>query len=278
MELNQLSDELAAKLEKEHVHLVYDDIANHFSHTRHTAWPEVARFVSTLHCTDRLLDIGCGNGKNLLIASQQVQNNQVSLDLQSCVRLATDMSFGLLSVCRERGLPSVQANCLQLPFLENTFDALICIAVLHHLVTERRRMQALTEISRVLLSNGKALIYVWAFEQKRNGKKSVYITKKTDSNEDESTGQIQCQQTVAGQLPVHQNRTAFQQQDMLVPWNSKNFKKSADQKEEKSVEQLRFYHLFKEGELEQLIDKIDNLQIVRSYFDNGNWAVIVRKK
>lgn len=40
---------------------------------------------------------------------------------------------------------------------------------------------------------------------------------------------------------------------------------------------LRFYHLFKENELDNLIKKLDNVQIIDSYYDNGNWAVKFKK-
>jgi hypothetical protein len=36
-----LESEEAAKLEEEYVHKVYDVIAPHFSHTRHSPWPKV---------------------------------------------------------------------------------------------------------------------------------------------------------------------------------------------------------------------------------------------
>ena len=41
------------------------------------------------------------------------------------------------------------------------------IAVIHHLSTETRRLQAIQEINRILKIGGEALIYVWAYEQPR---------------------------------------------------------------------------------------------------------------
>jgi alkylated DNA repair protein alkB family protein 8 len=287
-DLTELSDREASRLESDHVHAVYELIADHFSHTRHTAWPKVAAFVGSLTCTDRLLDVGCGNGKNLLlpVGLDESEGEPPSFGLLSCLRTATDMSFGLLSVCKERGLQSVQANGLHLPFQDESFDAVLCIAVLHHLASERRRCQALQQIERVLRSSGKALIYVWAFEQKRNGQSSVYIASKNESDgpEVQSPPTGKHQSTAVGDLPIHRNRTPFQQQDMLVPWNMKKLPKKSDREEckkedsESPDEQLRYYHLFKEGELKALIQQSTDLMVTDDYFDNGNWAVLLRKK
>lgn len=40
----------------------------------------------------------------------------------------------------------------------------------------------------------------------------------------------------------------------------------------------RYYHVFKEGELDQLIEKYaDNLHIISSFYDQSNWCVIAEK-
>jgi alkylated DNA repair protein alkB family protein 8 len=57
-------EENAAKLEKQLVHDVYDEIAEHFHVTRSKPWPRVDSFVRSVE-TGCLLDIGCGNGKYL---------------------------------------------------------------------------------------------------------------------------------------------------------------------------------------------------------------------
>ncbi|TKR75752.1 hypothetical protein L596_016997 [Steinernema carpocapsae] len=39
----------------------------------------------------------------------------------------------------------------------------------------------------------------------------------------------------------------------------------------------RYYHVFKKGELEQLISSVPNLRIVSSNYDNANWCVVAEK-
>lgn len=81
---------------------------------------------------------------------------------------------------------------------------------------------------------------------------------------------------VAGvNLPVHENRTQFQHKDLLVPWKLRGVKeeKLAD-KPESTL--LRFYHVFEEGELEQLCVS-SNLIVEKSFYDEGNWCVVCNK-
>ncbi len=40
----------------------------------------------------------------------------------------------------------------------------------------------------------------------------------------------------------------------------------------------RFYHVFREGELDYLINRyVENLHIISSYYDHANWCVVAEK-
>lgn len=40
----------------------------------------------------------------------------------------------------------------------------------------------------------------------------------------------------------------------------------------------RYYHVFREGELDQLIEKyVENLHIISSYYDHSSWCVVAEK-
>lgn len=62
---NLLINREASHLEKVHVHDIYENIASHFSETRHRPWPNVLKFVQSFQIGSVLCDIGCGNGKYL---------------------------------------------------------------------------------------------------------------------------------------------------------------------------------------------------------------------
>jgi alkylated DNA repair protein alkB family protein 8 len=132
---------------------VYNDIAEHFHQTRHALWPGVLEFLQEIPAQSTILDLGCGNGKYL------------SVRADDCVIHGCDTCDPLLDIARgihpHAHLINADARCL--PYKDATFDAVISIAVLHHLDTDGRQ-RAISEIMRVLKPNGRFLITVWAME------------------------------------------------------------------------------------------------------------------
>lgn len=57
-------------------------------------------------------------------------------------------------------------DTLNLPYRDESFDAALSIAVIHHLATRDRRVRALRELARILRVGGRILITVWAKEQR----------------------------------------------------------------------------------------------------------------
>ncbi|KAF7872307.1 hypothetical protein EAF04_003231 [Stromatinia cepivora] len=140
--------------EEQNVHTVYEQIASHFSSTRYKAWPIVKTFLQNLSPGSIGLDIGCGNGKYLLV------NPDVFI-------VGSDRSTNLAKIASAHQPHSaIVADTLALPHPEGKFDFAISIAVIHHLSTPARRREAVSSILATLSSSsGKALIYVWALEQ-----------------------------------------------------------------------------------------------------------------
>ena len=58
----------------------------------------------------------------------------------------------------------------------------------------------------------------------------------------------------------------------MVPW--KTIGKTPDQDD--AVYQ-RYCHVYKEGELESLCNQLPNVQIIKSFYDNSNWCVRIKK-
>lgn len=142
--------------EQEHVHAVYEQIASHFSSTRYKPWPIVSSFLSSLAPGSIGLDIGCGNGKYLTV------NNDVFI-------IGSDRSSNLIKIASQhQPHEAIVADSLALPHEKGRFDFAISIAVVHHLSTNERRRDAVQAILECLRSSAdaKALIYVWALEQK----------------------------------------------------------------------------------------------------------------
>lgn len=63
---------------------------------------------------------------------------------------------------------------LALPFRDESFDAVLSIAVVHHFATTERRVGALRELARVLRIGGRLVITVWAMEQRHRKVRHKY--------------------------------------------------------------------------------------------------------
>ncbi|KAM6448124.1 tRNA (carboxymethyluridine(34)-5-O)-methyltransferase ALKBH8 isoform 3-T3 [Liasis olivaceus] len=301
------SDKDASMLEQKYVHEVYEDIAIHFSNTRHSPWPQVVEFLKGLPHGAVVADIGCGNGKYLGICKD--------LYMFGC-----DRSKTLVDICGEKGFQAFVCDALTVPIRSGSCDACISIAVIHHFSTVERRLAVLCELTRLLRTGGKALVYVWAMEQEYKKQKSKYLKGKRAS--DNRLGQVvgdtlnktgngerqdlaqhskDCNQpkgkssspnqVAPASLPVHTNRTSFDSQDVLVPWHLKDGTKDKT-RQDKLCQPLdgcanapepnpvfhRYYHVFCEGELERLCKQLDCVKVQESYYDQGNWCVVLEKQ
>ena len=140
------------EMEREYVTQVYDEIAGHFAHTRNRPWPEVRKFVNELPPYSLVLDLGCGNGRNLRACRHVID-------------MGTDYSLPLCKIALKRKRPIFRSTALDIPIRDCTFDSVICIAVIHHFASKERRVQCLREISRILKVGGTCFITAWATKQ-----------------------------------------------------------------------------------------------------------------
>ncbi|XP_031202318.1 alkylated DNA repair protein alkB homolog 8 isoform X3 [Mastomys coucha] len=301
------SSKEALELEQKHVHNVYDEIASHFSSTRHSPWPRIVEFLKALPSGSVVADIGCGNGKYL----------GINKDLYM---IGCDRSRNLVDICRERQFQALVCDALAVPVRSGSCDACISIAVIHHFATSARRVEALQELARLLRPGGQALIYVWAMEQEYKNQKSKYLkgNRISQGDKDKLNSATSMEELLVNQmpegvsedpalsvhssnhtkeeeyksrkvpnseLPIHTNRTCFHSQDVLVPWHLKG-----NPGKDKAVEPCevagcpdpspvfhRYYHVFCDGELEASCQAVGGVSILQSYYDQGNWCVVLQK-
>lgn len=139
---------------------------------------------------------------------------------------------------------TVVADILDLPHRDAIFDFAISIAVIHHLSTPARRVQAIAEILRTVKRSsetqpgGKVLIYAWALEQKTS----------------------------------RRGWDKGDPQDIMVPWVRK-----AASAEDQPQTFHRYYHLYEEGELERDIDHAGG-HVLESGYEKDNWWAISTPK
>ncbi|RLN65126.1 hypothetical protein BBP00_00003026 [Phytophthora kernoviae] len=254
-------------LEQQYVHEFYETVAAHFSSTRHSPWPRVAQFVASLPGGSMIADLGCGNGKYMKCVDET----------QSFV-VGGDRSSRLVGICRERGLEAMVCDALAVPLRSNLCDAALSIAVLHHLSTLGHRLAAVKELLRVLRVGGHGIIYAWAHEQMKGsrrrfeeGRQDFMVPWNLDkrfafSAEDDSSA--------AGASDDDQGED--QPKDQQAAEDLSGDDKAATKVQERVVVQ-RYCHMFKQGELEELVALAGNAEVEESYYDESNWAVILRR-
>ncbi len=111
-------------------------------------------FTKYITKNDVVLDIGCGNGQNSIKAAKiakRVVGLEISENQLQIARRSTDLE-------KIENVESKTGNLEEkLPFKDRTFDTILFLDVLEHLV---KRDQALVEVSRVLKRNGTLLLGV----------------------------------------------------------------------------------------------------------------------
>lgn len=224
-----------------HVHRVYEQIASHFSSTRYKPWPIVEQFLRNIPDGAVGIDVGCGNGKYLKV------NPKIFI-------IGSDRSPNLTRIASQHGPHvAIVADNLSLPHPPSMFDFAISIAVIHHLSTPARRVGAITAILETLRpcskepsdrtgvgAGGKALIYVWALEQKHSRR-----------GWDEGN-----------------------EQDVMVPWVMKQ-KVVGDADSSQTFN--RYYHLYRRGELEEEILRAGGIVDSTGYEKDNWWAIATRR-
>lgn len=137
------------------------------------------------------------------------------------------------------------------------------------------------EIVRILKPKGKALITVWAHEQKRFAdcatsdvfvpwqlrvpKKTYHSAAKVPPATDvDKSAQTLNSETEEAQTEPESKRQKLEQQSECVAETTPNVFQ-------------RYYHLFEKGELEKIIEKVPQAKVVKSEFDHDNWYVLLEK-
>lgn len=130
----------------------YNAIAKHFSDTRSYVWDDLKPLSRFVKNGDEVLDVGCGNGRLI----QLFFDTHVSYT-------GVDQSEELIAIAKEK-YPDKNftvAGMELLPFADESFDAVYCIAAFHHLPTDELRLQSLKEMKRVLKPDGLIIIMNW---------------------------------------------------------------------------------------------------------------------
>ena len=133
----------------------FDKNVEGFSGSRKGLWPEFEELKKYIKDGERVLDLGCGNGRLF----ELFKNKKVEY-------IGVDFSEKFIKKAREKyGDHFMVADAFNLPFSDNSFDSIWAIAFFHHIPSKHLRLKILKEIKRVLKKNGKVIMTCWNFYQ-----------------------------------------------------------------------------------------------------------------
>jgi len=137
---------------------VWNDIAKDWRKFRGGPRPEVEGFLKD--CSGRILDVGCGSGRHF-IKKEELKFFGIDFS-EKMIELAKKNA--------EENKIHAELKMMQnekIPYPENFFDNIICIAVLHCIETKEKRLILLGEIKRVLKPGGSLFLQVWSRNHNR---------------------------------------------------------------------------------------------------------------
>jgi len=140
----------------------YQTFGKDFSATRGRLQPGVRRILDGLDGTERILDLGCGNGELARELARRGHRGSY---------LGLDFSLPLLQAAASR-LESFSAKFTQVDITSAdwdsdlsgySFDIIYFFAVLHHIPSESIRLRLSKKIHRLLTPGGRFILSNWQF-------------------------------------------------------------------------------------------------------------------
>jgi SAM-dependent methyltransferase len=141
----------------------YDEIAEDFNETRQKViWPELLKISEKVEKGSKILDAGCGNGR-LLQAFRFKPICYIGLDYNKKFIDYAAKSWAL--PCGK----FVFGDILDIgknKEVEDDFDRIFCIAVLHNIPGHDLRVKALRQLGSKVKKEGEIVVSVWNFWNK----------------------------------------------------------------------------------------------------------------
>jgi len=194
----------------------YDKIASDFSRTRAYLRDDLRRFAELVKEGDKALDFGCGNGRL----------SELFAGIKNIHYTGVDQACLLIEKAREKyagaGAEFICSDGEKLPFPDEYFNTIFAVASLHHIPSERKRLELLAEFQRILKPNGILVVTAWnLWQRKYIGLIAKYTLKK-----------------ISGQSPIDWG-------DVFIPWKEASGRTVLE----------RYYHAFGARSFNRIIRK-----------------------
>ena len=172
-----------------------------------------------------------------------------------------------------RDRPAVAVgDCMSVPLRSKSCDAAICIAVMHHLSTSERRVRCVEELVRIVRPGGTINIQAWAMEQESNSRRKfaapdVFVPFNAQPKYLES---VDLSAGTDKSLEVSESKSKS-----VAELYSEAYV-NADYDERKGLVVFqRYCHMYRKGELEEIVKSVAGAQLVESGYESGNHFVIL---
>ena len=241
---------LPVKSEEYELMKAYSEISLKYSKLKTKPWKDFQSYLSSLEDkfvlpkSGIILDIGSGNGRNLILFQEKNYN-----------LIASDLSFSLLSSLVS--LPAQKTQIVNndmriLPLKKKIADFVLLIASIHHLRRKKDMLRVLNEITFVLKNEGYLILSCWR-RWKQSTRKNMLIDLLL--------------------FPFKKILNfKWQHGDILLPWYD----------EKKKVIAKRYYHLFTKRELMMILKKSDlsicDFSCRGGQSKSDNFFVLLRRK
>ena len=201
----------------------YNRISQRYSSLKKKPWRDFHTYLSDIRVrfllpsSGKVMDIGTGNGRNLLLFEEQ-----------DWEYFASDILFNLLKNLVQ--LSPNKTNILnndmkKLPLREKAVDLALCIATIHHSRSTDEAVLILRNIQHVIRNDGYLILSSW-----RRWKKDSFIRMLKDM--------------LIFPINKMKNR-GWRHGDIYLPWFT----------DEKKIIAKRYYHLFTKRELIRIVRK-----------------------
>lgn len=143
----------------------YAAFARPFAESRSLADPALTAILPYIPPRARVLDVGCGNGRlALLLDRERPGATYIGIDaVPELIEVARTQAEQLAHITAEFHIADVAQPHWSSVIGSSVIDAVVCLAVLHHIPGFDLRVRLLREMAGLLARDGRVILSTWQF-------------------------------------------------------------------------------------------------------------------